>query len=989
VNAVGTSAVFGLGTAITPIPAPDTLTATLTGVPSADLAWSAEFAGVSTVRVERCTGVGCAAFALLTDLAPGTTTYQDASVVIGETYNYRVTLLSSATSSPTSNEVTAAVLVPGTPTAVNVVATTATTTRVFWSYTPGIELGFKVDRCQGAGCSFTEVATLPPEARQYNDAVGGLGDPISYRVRAFNVVGTGAPSTDAVLNVALPSAPIDPSATPIFATRVDVTWSVLDANAVGYTVSRCEGLDCEDVEANFTTLGTVDAPALSFSDNSAAPGTAYTYRVRAFSGIGESSWSANSLTLTAVPAAPTGLVAEIITANNVQLTWVNPATNALSVRVERCTGLDCGSNTDNFQELQSLTPTAANTNDVTTVANTAYSYRIRTTNNIGSSFSDVVSLNTDLPAAATNLVATPVSGVAVQLTWTDNAMNESGFFVQRCSGPLCSFITLTSVPANTTSYLDAAATFGTTQEYRVIAANASGQAVSATAGSSTVLESPFEARAFTVARFAIRFRWTHSSLFESGYQIQRCTGENCEVVEANFGNLITVAANDSSYLNGGLATNTRYAYRVRAVTNGGVSGWSPLAIQPSDLQLPFARTPQVLTSATAVLVSDAAVGTERQFVISVPLNTPQLTVTLPATGGDADMYVRRGTAAVIRFGGTVLTDSLCVPYSGGPETCTFTNPAAGDWFITLQTFSPYANEALTATNAPNTFIMQTCGAAGANGPTPAQCNASYATSTTAVTVVNGVQNWTVPHTGRYLITTRGAAGASATLNFVGGRGAQMRGEINLTAGQVLGIAVGQAGSATVGSNGGGGGGTFVVRAGTPLLVAGGGGGMRTDATRVGCNATVSTFGGVGSGTIGDVSWTCPVKNTAEGLGGVLTSPFSFGAGGGGFFGNGADDIVSPVVIGTGGRSWAAGLIGGTGQNQGSCFGTGPGIGGFGGGGAGHGCYGGGGGGGYSGGDGGWIAGGGGSLNTGANPVNTPGVGTGNGFVILQYIGPAL
>ena len=48
-------------------------------------------------------------------------------------------------------------------------------------------------------------------------------------------------------------------------------------------------------------------------------------------------------------------------------------------------------------------------------------------------------------------------------------------------------------------------------------------------------------------------------------------------------------------------------------------------------------------------------------------------------------------------------------------------------------------------------------------------------------------------------------------------------------------------------------------------------------------------------------------------------------------------------------------------------------------------YGSGGGGGYSGGDGGWISGGGGSYNTGASPTATAGVNTGHGYVTIDLI----
>src|SRR5690606_36925042 len=111
-----------------------------------------------------------------------------------------------------------------------------------------------------------------------------------------------------------------------------------------------------------------------------------------------------------------------------------------------------------------------------------------------------------------------------------------------------------------------------------------------------------------------------------------------------------------------------------------------------------------------------------------------------------------------------------------------------------------------------------------------------------------------------------------------------------------------------------------------------------------CNASTTGFGTQGS--IEAPTATCTVKATELGLGGVLSSPWDYGAGGGGFFGNGATDNI----YGEGGRSWANGIVGG--QALSPC-GT-PAPGGFGGGGAGNGCYGGGGGGGYSGGDGGWI-----------------------------------
>lgn len=111
-----------------------------------------------------------------------------------------------------------------------------------------------------------------------------------------------------------------------------------------------------------------------------------------------------------------------------------------------------------------------------------------------------------------------------------------------------------------------------------------------------------------------------------------------------------------------------------------------------------------------------------------------------------------------------------------------------------------------------------------------------------------------------------------------------------------------------------------------------------------------------------------------GLGGIVSAD-SWGSGGAGFFGDGAADPSHGVAPSPGGKSWANGILGGTGSAAG----------GFGGGGAGNGSCGGGGGGGYSGGDGGRVAGGGGSWNTGANQVAIAGVGVGNGELIIQLL----
>jgi len=80
-----------------------------------------------------------------------------------------------------------------------------------------------------------------------------------------------------------------------------------------------------------------------------------------------------------------------------------------------------------------------------------------------------------LPAAPTTLVATAVSRSQINLTWTDNSDNETGFRIERCKGSTCTnFAQIATLGANVTSYSNTKLAGNTTYRYRVYAYNASG-----------------------------------------------------------------------------------------------------------------------------------------------------------------------------------------------------------------------------------------------------------------------------------------------------------------------------------------------------------------------------------------------------------------------------------------------------------------------------------------------------------------------------------
>jgi N-acetylmuramoyl-L-alanine amidase len=77
------------------------------------------------------------------------------------------------------------------------------------------------------------------------------------------------------------------------------------------------------------------------------------------------------------------------------------------------------------------------------------------------------------PAAPSGLVASAAAG-GINLTWKDETANETGFRVERRATTATEWQTLTTLPANATSYTDASAPTGASLVYRVTSFNAAG-----------------------------------------------------------------------------------------------------------------------------------------------------------------------------------------------------------------------------------------------------------------------------------------------------------------------------------------------------------------------------------------------------------------------------------------------------------------------------------------------------------------------------------
>jgi predicted phage tail protein len=169
--------------------------------------------------------------------------------------------------------------------------------------------------------------------------------------------------------------------------RIDLAWTDHATNEFYYAIERCAGAGC----SNFVEIGrTLGEDSSGFRDAPVTTGATYTYRVRAVGFTGNSGYSntAEVATPATVPAAPANLSASSSTRRRIDLRWINTATNATSITVERCTGSTC----TGFAAIAQLAATATSWTDVRLRSGTTYRYRVYASNGEGNSpYSNIAS----------------------------------------------------------------------------------------------------------------------------------------------------------------------------------------------------------------------------------------------------------------------------------------------------------------------------------------------------------------------------------------------------------------------------------------------------------------------------------------------------------------------------------------------------------------------------------------------------------------------
>lgn len=200
------------------------------------------------------------------------------------------------------------------------------------------------------------------------------------------------------------------------------------------------------------------------------------------------------VSLAVPPKKPDGVVLSVVSvakngrSGTLKVGWNDNSIADTAYVVQRMVGAGAWTNLTTIQTPldQPNTTGPMSYNDTTWIPTNAYQYRVVAQNTVGyggdfpamtvQSLSAAVPVPIPPPTALTAGLAT---GPRVTLTWTDNAVNETGFVIQRSTDGGTTFTQIGTAPARASTgsvtFTDSGVTLGSTYAYRVAAVNATAQ----------------------------------------------------------------------------------------------------------------------------------------------------------------------------------------------------------------------------------------------------------------------------------------------------------------------------------------------------------------------------------------------------------------------------------------------------------------------------------------------------------------------------------
>ncbi|MDO8557934.1 MAG: hypothetical protein Q7S09_01930 [bacterium] len=333
----------------------------------------------------------------------------------------------------------------------------------------------KIERFNGALCSGAPaVSTLigtgtpGPQPGSYIDVMSPATRPktaYAYWVKAVNATGDSAPSNCVTFTTpdVVPKTPtLNTPPTVVSSTRIDLFWLSNFTDTWGvptaFRVIRCSGAACNPASSGAQVGADIGGSTFTYADTSVTEGNAYQYCIKAVDAIGVSTCSNASGNVFTPPNTPSILATTTSTGfTAAQINWQDNSLGEMNTYLERG---DANCSAVSFAVVATIAGTATtgarSITDSGLSQEAKYCYRMRAaTTGAYSSYSSTFSLRTWL-LAPSGLSFTTGPGKKINLFWTDNSVNNTGYKIERCTviGPSCSNFTELINITNQTSYSD-------------------------------------------------------------------------------------------------------------------------------------------------------------------------------------------------------------------------------------------------------------------------------------------------------------------------------------------------------------------------------------------------------------------------------------------------------------------------------------------------------------------------------------------------------
>ncbi len=385
-----------------------------------------------------------------------------------------------------------------------------------------------------------------------------------------------------------PPGPSGVTVTALDSTSATVQWTSSSTTETGFVI---EARPAGDPNAEWSIHGAAAAGATTATATNLTPSATHEIRVLAAQADNGRSTPSDPATVTMPPPPPSGLTATSAGPTSVNLMWMDESTDetgfVASYRAEGAATWTV------FATEANANATTLTVTGLTGGGNFEFQVRARSANGLSSPSNTARVTGLGAPAAATGLTATATGPTTVDLAWSDNSNDETGFDIEHRKNGLGAWTSAPGAAANDRAATVSGLAPSTVYEFRVNARNGSGAAPGAPVSVTMPPREPLQVAVQATDATSALITWVDRTRDETGFRVERRTGGGAWSVTE------TTDPDVQQATLAGLATSTPYDVRVTAVSATGESPGSVVSLtMPPAAPTGLAATEASPTSVT-------------------------------------------------------------------------------------------------------------------------------------------------------------------------------------------------------------------------------------------------------------------------------------------------------------------------------------------------------------------------------------------------------